>query len=562
MKLPMRFFALLLVLVLALSACTIQQPEVVVAPETLNGTPAAQTAAPASVAGVGNATDVLVTASSLTDLNFENIGGQVSGSIQDLILDLSTGNVLYATVEYGGFLDIGDTELPIPLSAFIWGPNGQLVLNIDETALNNFPDLGNNWPDLSTPNWDTDVVNFWRGVGIDPGVDFTQATNNVVRVSNVIGYGISDVGLGTGDVNDMLVDLGQSQVEYVLVGGYDPGIYGNDLIAVPFNAFDTTAPGDQLVFAQGVDASVLENAPRFTRDEFLAGNTTVYNDLNSYWSGLGYGPGAADIPIVQPGTNQGVGTSTGVVGVSGAEGNLVRASTLLNYSVSNLSGDNIGSVQDMLFDVETGHILFATLEYGGFLDIGDRVVPVPLSAFNWNGQNDLVLNVAEDRLQALPDLGNSWPNVADPNWNNDIVNFWTNEGVDPGFAATNTQTVMYASNLIGYSLSDVGFGAQGSVYDLLVNPAQSDATYAIVDYGGLFDNNLVAIPFSAVDVSVVNNGFSFTPNVDLNTLQTAPRIDRASFDQTGLFNSSFDDEINTYWEDAGYNVGVGAPATQ
>lgn len=40
-------------------------------------------------------------------------------------------------------------------------------------------------------------------------------------------------------------------------------------------------------------------------------------------------------------------------------------------------------------------------------------------------------------------------------------------------------------------------------------------------------------------------------------LQSAPVIERASIDQTGLFDAGFDDEITTYWEDAGYEVGVG-----
>ncbi|MEZ4733957.1 MAG: PRC-barrel domain-containing protein [Caldilineaceae bacterium] len=573
-KSSMRFLAVLLVMVLVLSACAIQEPEVVVAPETVDegviGDSGVvgdgvvdETVAP--IAGVGNAANVLVTASSLIDYSFENIDGQVSGEIEDLIIDLSTGNVPYVTVEYGGFLDIGDTELPMPLSAFSWGPDGQLILAFDEATLESFPDLGTDWPDLTTGTWDDEVNTFWRGAGIEPGVDFNQATDTVVRASNTIGYGVSDVGLGIGTVDDMLIDLGQSQVQYVLVGGYDPTIYGNDLIAVPFDAFDATALGSQLTLAQGVDASVLENAPRFTRDSYVTGDSQVFGDIDNYWTGLGYGAGVAGIgatdnPLEQ-GTgvleDQGLGTTTGVVGISGAEGYLVRASTLLDYNVSNLNGDNIGEIEDMLIDVETGNILFATLEYGGFLDIGDSEVAVPMSAFNWGSENELILNVAEDQLEALPDVGADWPNVTDATWNDEIVNFWENEGINTGFASADTQTVMYASNLIGYSLSDVGFGAEGSVYDILVNPSQSNAPYAIVDYGGLFDSNLAAIPFSAFDVGVADGGFSFTPNIGLDTLQGAPVIERNSFDQTGLYDADFDSEINTYWEDAGYDVGVG-----
>jgi len=564
----MRFLAVLLVMVLALSACNIQEPGVTVDSETVDegvvgDGVVGETVAP--MAGIGGATNVLVTASSLVDYSFENVDGQVSGEIEDLIVDLGSGNVPYVIVDYGGFLGIGNTEVPMPLSAFNWGPDGQLVLAFDEAALESFPDLGADWPDLSTAGWDDQLVEFWRGAGIEPGVEFTEVTNSVMRASNVIGYGVGDVGFGAGRVDDMLIDLDQSQVEYILIGGYDPAIYGNGLIAVPFNAFDTTALGDQLILAQGVDASALENAPRFTRDAFVTGDSQALGDADNYWSGLGYGAGAAGVAAMddtlEQGTetleDQGLGTTTGLAGITGTENFLARASTLLDYNVSNLAGENIGEIEDMLIDVETGNILFATLEYGGFLDIGDREVPIPLSAFDWGGENELVLNVTEERLEALPDVGADWPNVTDATWNDEIVNFWETEGMNTGFASADTQTVMYVSNLIGYSLGDVGLGAEGSIHDVLVNLSQSHAPYAIVEYGGLFDNNLAAIPFSAVDVMVADGGFAFTPNVGLETLQTAPVIDRASFEQSGLYDAGFDDEIQTYWEDAGYDVGVG-----
>jgi sporulation protein YlmC with PRC-barrel domain len=562
-KLSGRFLAILLVLALALSACAIQEPEVVVDPETVDGSLANQPVAP--TVGVGDAANVLVTASSLLDYSFQNIDGEVSGEIEDMIIDVATGRALYATVEYGGFLDIGDTELPMPLNAFTWSPDGQLVLAFDEATLQSFPDLGTDWPNLTTAGWDDEVVGFWRGAGVDPGIDFTEVTNSVMRVSNVIGYGVGDVGLGVGRVDDMLIDIGESQVEYALVGGYDPGVYGNDLIAVPFDAFDATAFGNELVLREGVDATVLDQAPRFTRDEFVTGDAGIYGDVNNYWGGLGYGAGTAGVTTTDEDLGEGtgvlqedgLGATTGMMGIAGTQEFLVRASTLLDYNISNLAGENIGEIEDMLIDVETGRILYATLEYGGFLDLGDREVPVPLSAFDWAAENELILNVAEERLEALPDVGADWPNVADATWNDEITNFWTNEGINTGFASADTQTVMYISNLTGYSLADTGLGAQGSVHDVLIDLSQSQATYAIVDYGGLFDNDLAAIPFSAFDVGVADGGFAFTPNVDLNTLQTAPRIERTSFDQTGLYDAGFDDEITTYWEDAGYEVGVG-----
>ncbi len=565
---PIRILALLLAMALMLSACAIEQPAVVVDPETVDDATTESTTADeipqttTATRGVGNASDLLIVASSLLDYDFENSDGEVSGEIEDLIFDIETGDVLYASLEYGGFLDIGDTELPMPLSAFVWGPEGQLILNIDENTLDAFPDLGTEWPDLSNPNWDDEIATFWRDSGLEPIADITEANDSIALVSNITGYGVADVGLGASTVGDMLIDLGESKVKYALLS-YDPTLYGDELVAVPFDAMSFSMTENQLIFAEGVDATMLENAPRVSVGNVVTDADTLYNDANTYWGGLGYGPTMTD-PATQEeldvdedaAIDDQTGDLDAIRGVAGSEGSLVRASTLLGYNIYNLNGDNIGEIYDLLIDVESGNILFATLEYGGFLDLGDREIPVPLSAFNWVAENELTLNVAEEQLDALPEVDDEWPNVADATWNDAIVDFWNDNNVDPGYGATDAQTVMYVSNLIDFNLADTGFGAQGALDDLLIDLSGSNAPYTVVDYGGLLNENLVAMPFGAFDVTAANGEFTFTPNIDLDTLQTAPQIERDSFEENGLFTQEIAAEWNSFWRELGYDLGL------
>ncbi|HRW05471.1 MAG TPA: PRC-barrel domain-containing protein [Caldilineaceae bacterium] len=578
LKRPQTWISTMMVMILLLAGCaTMDQPAVVVNPETTDGQDTATITDTTTVTenvgndvatgtnGVGNAANVLVTASSITDYNFENIDGEVTGSIQDVLIDVSNGNIPYVTVEYGGFLDIGDTELPMPLNAFVWGQNGELVLNFDETQLENFPDLGTGWPNTTDANWDNDVANFWNGIGLGNNTDFA-ATDSIVFADDLIGFNISDIGAGANTIDDLLIDLGQSQVNYVVMDAVaTAGV--NEVIAVPFDAFDVTATGNLLTFREGIDSAAIENAPRFNRNDLMAGNPQLYTDTNTYWGGLGYGNnlGVNDGQIAQDNTvvSEEQGLTVGdTVGIAGTENMLVRASTLLDYNTTDLNGESIGEIEDILIDVQTGGILYATLEYGGFLDIGDREVPIPLSALSWVSENELMLNLDEQQLENLPDLGTNWPDVTDATWNDEINTYWTDNGFDVGYGATGSQTIMYASNLIDADLGDAGFGANGSVEDLLIDLSQSQATWVVVNYGDLFGNDLVPVPFSAIDVSMVDNGFGFTPNIDLTTFEGAPRIDSASFDQAGLVDSTFDDDIVTYWEDAGYTVGVNQNMTQ
>ncbi|MEZ4617587.1 MAG: PRC-barrel domain-containing protein [Caldilineaceae bacterium] len=388
--------------------------------------------------------------------------------------------------------------------------------------------------------------------------------DTIVRAESLIGIGVNDIGLGVSNVDDMLIDLGQSTVEYVVLA-YDASLVGNDLVLVPFDAFNTGMTDNQLTFRQGIDSAMIQDAPRITRDNLIAGDSQAFTDMNNYWGGLGYGPMMTGNRVAQQdeitSEEQGL-TITDNMGVSDANNQLVRASTLLDYNTTNLNGESIGNIEDMLIDVESGHILFATLEYGGFLDIGDREIPIPLSALSWVSENELMLNLDEQQLDALPDVGQNWPNVTDATWNDEIVDFWDNNGFDAGYGATDAQTVMYALESTDYDFGDVGLGTNGSINDILIDLSQSQALWVIVDYGGLFNDELVPVPFSAIDVSTNGDAFSFTPNVDLNMFENAPTLDRNTFDQGGLFDNTFDDNVTTYWEDGGYTVGTDANMNQ
>jgi sporulation protein YlmC with PRC-barrel domain len=241
--------------------------------------------------GLAETENLMLSASALLDYDFENLDGAVSGEIEDLLIDTTNGRILFATLEYGGFLDIGDTHLPVPLNAFAWGPDGELVLNFPEESLNNFPSLGENWPDLADPAWDDDVLGFWNDIGIDPGFDFEEGTSTVLPASEIVGYPVADVGAGVGTVQDMLIDLTQNRVKYVILT-YGIGAAGDDYIPVPFSAFDVEGFGDEFVLNADLDAETLAASPDFDETLFFDVTDpiapTIDDEIDTYWQELGY----------------------------------------------------------------------------------------------------------------------------------------------------------------------------------------------------------------------------------------------------------------------------------
>lgn len=58
-----------------------------------------------------------------------------------------------------------------------------------------------------------------------------------------------------------------------------------------------------------------------------------------------------------------------------------RASDLIGMSIKNKAGEDLGSLQDLVFDPKTGGIRYAALARGGILGIGEKLVAVPWNAF-------------------------------------------------------------------------------------------------------------------------------------------------------------------------------------
>jgi sporulation protein YlmC with PRC-barrel domain len=258
--------------------------------EAVTETGAADGAESAALMGVGGVdAQQYVRASTLLDYDFENLDGEVSGDLEDLLINLDTGRVLFAAIEYGGVLDLGDKDIVIPLNAFTTGPEGQLVLNIDEASLENYPDVGNDWPDLNDPVWDDDVNAYWTEAGIDVGTGFDEPATNAAWASDLMGYNIADLGFGAGSILDILVNLGTGHAPYFIVD-YGEGL-DTDPYIIPVAAYDLTDWSAEFVYGPDFTPDILENAPRFDQEAYPEGSALdlEFGDrLESAWNDLGF----------------------------------------------------------------------------------------------------------------------------------------------------------------------------------------------------------------------------------------------------------------------------------
>jgi sporulation protein YlmC with PRC-barrel domain len=102
------------------------------------------------------------------------------------------------------------------------------------------------------------------------------------------------------------------------------------------------------------------------------------------------------------------------------------ATTLLNGRVRNSAGENLGKIEDVIVDTETGYVQYAVLSFGGALGMGDKLVPIPWRSLSVGpGQDYVLLNTDRESLQRAPGFQRgAWPDVADPVWRRSIDDYY------------------------------------------------------------------------------------------------------------------------------------------
>jgi PRC-barrel domain len=84
---------------------------------------------------------------------------------------------------------------------------------------------------------------------------------------------------------------------------------------------------------------------------------------------------------------------------------LVGASEIKGTHVKNLQNQDLGQIDEVLIDPDTGQVRFVILEVGGFLGSGATRVAVPLSAFQITQEGNTskwVLDADKEKLKNAP----------------------------------------------------------------------------------------------------------------------------------------------------------------
>ena len=145
--------------------------------------------------------------------------------------------------------------------------------------------------------------------------------------------------------------------------------------------------------------------------------------------------------------------------------NAFTAEKIIGSAVINSKGETLGKIGNLVIDIDTGRVLYAVLESGGILGIGEKLLPVPwesLAALPSEGI--FFLNKSKEQMKKAPAFDkNNLSDMTDVRWGQDILKQY---GI-PGVARRGTPGYGY-----GY-----GFGYNGYYWSQMHPGARTEDPY-------------------------------------------------------------------------------------
>jgi hypothetical protein len=105
----------------------------------------------------------VLSAGTLAGDRVRNPAGEDLGKIEEIMIDIPSGQVAYAVLSFGGFLGMGNKLFAVPWKALTLDEDAhEFILNVEKTTLERAPGFDkDNWPDMADPQWGSQVYSHY-----------------------------------------------------------------------------------------------------------------------------------------------------------------------------------------------------------------------------------------------------------------------------------------------------------------------------------------------------------------------------------------------------------------
>lgn len=107
---------------------------------------------------------------------------------------------------------------------------------------------------------------------------------------------------------------------------------------------------------------------------------------------------------------------------------VLAVTKIVGNKVVNPEGEELGTIKELMIDVDDGQVAYAVLSFGGFLGLGDKLFAVPLEALTFDAEDHTtILDVDKEVLKNAPGFDKDhWPDTAqyEAGWLLDIYEYY------------------------------------------------------------------------------------------------------------------------------------------
>ena len=104
----------------------------------------------------------------------------------------------------------------------------------------------------------------------------------------------------------------------------------------------------------------------------------------------------------------------------------MSCSSLTGDKVYNTMNEDLGKIEDIMIDVETGRVSYAVLSFGGFLGLGDKLFAIPWTALRLDEERKcFVLDVDKKTLESAPGFDKDhWPDLSSADYQQSVYSHY------------------------------------------------------------------------------------------------------------------------------------------
>jgi len=213
----------------------------------------------------------------IVGLPVKNNAHETVGKIDDLVIDMKTGEVRYAALSFGGIAGIGSKLFAVPYGSmkFMFGEpkdanSRHFMFDVTKDQLEKAPGFDtSHWPNVGDSKWAASIdkhYNYDRK-HTDSDSSATVTYETVFRASQIKGMDVrNEANENLGSVDELVIDVTKGHVKYVALsyGSWFTG--GNKLFAVPLSSLTLTHANNKTFFVAQVSQDTLKNAPGFDKN--------------------------------------------------------------------------------------------------------------------------------------------------------------------------------------------------------------------------------------------------------------------------------------------------------